>query len=296
MVNSLTVAKAGLLAFVLSCAAGCSPSAAPAASPTPPSILVVGHGEAHAKPDVATINLGVEERSPTMAEAMQRNAAQMAQLIAALKGAGVAEKDIQTSNINVHFERDVPPYPYPPPPPYGAVSEPAPAPAVAPAPAGGSKTMKPPQPPKAPAVVVSPAPAPAPRAAPAGRFVVSNNVKICVRDIARVGAVIDAAAGAGSNNMWGVSFELEKKEGVEAELRQKSVADAKSRAEALARLSGVELGPVISVSEVVSGQGVMPPMPMPISYAAEKGGSSTPVEAGQMTFNGQVQVVYAIKR
>ncbi|WP_394839126.1 SIMPL domain-containing protein [Pendulispora rubella] len=293
------LAKIGLAATTLALAAGCANNSegAGAASPSsPPSILVVGHSEAHAKPDIAYINLGVEERAPTVTEAMQRNASQMSQLVAALKRVGIAEKDIQTSNFNVRFERDLPL----PPQPYlggAGVPEIAPAPAPQASAAAGKPGVaaagKGPRTLPAPGAKSVPPPPPA-KTGPAGFYLVSNNVQIVVRDVTKVGTVIDSAAGAGSNNIWGINFELEKKDAVEGELRQKAVADARTRAEALAKLSGVEIGSIVSVSEVVSGRDMPPPMP----YAAAKAESSvnTPVEAGEMTFHGQIQVVYAIKK
>ncbi|WP_394849842.1 SIMPL domain-containing protein [Pendulispora brunnea] len=293
------LAKIGFAATTLALsvgAGGCANNSegAGAASPSsPPSILVVGHSETHAKPDIAYINLGVEERAPTVTEAMQRNSAQMTQLVAALKRVGIAEKDIQTSNFNVRFERElnIPPQPY-----VGGAGVPEIAP-PAPAPAPG----KPGAAPKGPKTLPAPTtaaksipPSPPAKTGPAGFYLVSNNVQIVVRDVTKVGNVIDSAAGAGSNNIWGINFELEKKDAVEADLRQKAVADARTRAEALAKLSGVEVGSIVSVSEVVSGRDMPPPMP----YAAAKAESSvnTPVEAGEMTFHGQIQVVYAIKK
>ncbi|WP_394829259.1 SIMPL domain-containing protein [Pendulispora albinea] len=290
-----TLAKLGLFVFALPLAAGCANNgeAQPAASPSQTSILVVGKGEAHAKPDIAHINLGVEERSATVSEAMQRNTTQMNQLVAALKNVGIAEKDIQTSNFNVRFEREL----NTPPPPYpmesavpAAPAKPLPAPTPAPGSSKGPKVTAPGR--GAPGTAAAAAPA---AKTPAGFYVVSNSVEITVRDVARVGAVIDAAAAAGSNNIWGVNFELEKKDAVEGELRQKAVADARTRAEALAKLSGVQLGPIVSVSEVVSGRDV--PAPMPYAGAAKmEAASSTPVEAGQMTFHGDIQVIFAIKK
>jgi uncharacterized protein YggE len=58
-------------------------------------------GESHATPDMASINLGVVAQAPTAAEALRLNAEKMAALFAALKQAGVPDKDIQTSNLNL---------------------------------------------------------------------------------------------------------------------------------------------------------------------------------------------------
>lgn len=60
------------------------------------------YGESKAVPDLATITLGVQTDAPTAAGAMGANAAQMNKVIAALKKAGIAERDIQTSSLSVN--------------------------------------------------------------------------------------------------------------------------------------------------------------------------------------------------
>lgn len=52
-------------------------------------------------PDLAVIQAGVVTQAATAAEAMQQNSAQMAKVLAALRKAGIAERDIQTSTINL---------------------------------------------------------------------------------------------------------------------------------------------------------------------------------------------------
>lgn len=53
-------------------------------------------------PDVAMINAGVETRAATASEAIRENSARMNRVRAALKAAGIADKDIQTSSINLN--------------------------------------------------------------------------------------------------------------------------------------------------------------------------------------------------
>jgi uncharacterized protein len=59
-------------------------------------------GESKVTPDLATITLGVQTDGATAAGAMSANAVQMNKVIAALKKAGIAERDIQTSNLSVN--------------------------------------------------------------------------------------------------------------------------------------------------------------------------------------------------
>lgn len=52
-------------------------------------------------PDLAVIQAGVVTQAATAAEAMQQNSTQMAKVLAALRKAGIAERDIQTATINL---------------------------------------------------------------------------------------------------------------------------------------------------------------------------------------------------
>ncbi|WP_176695995.1 SIMPL domain-containing protein [Phenylobacterium immobile] len=59
------------------------------------------YGETRVAPDMATINLGVMTEAPTAAAAMRANAQKMTAVMSALGKAGIAAKDIQTSNLNL---------------------------------------------------------------------------------------------------------------------------------------------------------------------------------------------------
>ena len=60
------------------------------------------YGEVRVAPDMATINLGVIGEAPTAAAAMAANSAKMNKVMAALRKAGIADKDIQTSGLNLN--------------------------------------------------------------------------------------------------------------------------------------------------------------------------------------------------
>ncbi|HTQ12668.1 MAG TPA: SIMPL domain-containing protein [Rhizomicrobium sp.] len=72
-----------------------------AAEDTPHTLSVTGQGEASAVPDQATLGAGVVTTGRTAADALAANARAMNQVFAALRRAGVAEKDIQTSGFGV---------------------------------------------------------------------------------------------------------------------------------------------------------------------------------------------------
>jgi len=71
-----------------------------------PSLNLSAYGEVKAKPDMATINFGVVTEAATAAEAMRLNAERMTQVMTALRRAGIAERDVQTSGLNLSAQYD----------------------------------------------------------------------------------------------------------------------------------------------------------------------------------------------
>jgi uncharacterized protein YggE len=69
-----------------------------------PALNLSAYGEV--APDQATINFGVVTEAPTAQEAMAQNAQQMTRVVAALRRAGIAERDIQTSGLNLSAQYD----------------------------------------------------------------------------------------------------------------------------------------------------------------------------------------------
>ncbi len=254
------------------------------------TVTVVGHGEVHAKPDVARANLGVEVTAPTVEEATKLSNARMTSLLDALKRAGVAEKDVRTSNFSINYERYDSGAPIPL-PEVAAPPVPVPAPPVAPPKAvGGAK--------HATAAASAAPPAPVPLVPPSlprartGLYRVNNTVDVTIHDMSKIGPVLDTAVAAGANNVWGISFALDNTDALGPQAREKAVADARSRAESLAKLQGLSLGPVVSVSEVV-GSRSGPPMPMPMMATATMS-DGVPVSAGEISYSSQIEVVYSL--
>ncbi|MCB1403368.1 MAG: SIMPL domain-containing protein, partial [Rhodobacteraceae bacterium] len=80
-------------------------------------------------------------------------------------------------------------------------------------------------------------------------FQASNMVTVTVRDIDRLGAVVDAVAAAGGNRIFGVDFAVDEPRAQIDAARERAVADARAKAELYAGAAGVALGPVLSISE-----------------------------------------------
>ena len=243
-----TLVRAGALGLSLACAAA-APAAlaqsAPAAQDVAsrPAVLnLSAYGEVQAAPDMATINLGVNTEAPTAAAALQANAAQMTKVIAALKKAGIADKDIQTSNLNLNAQ-------------YDYVQN---------------------EPPKL------------------RGYQASNQVTITVRDLARLGAAVDATVNAGANQVNGISFGLSDPTAAENAAREKAVKALAAKANLYAAATGNRIARLASLSE---GGGYAAPPPMPMYAAARMAkADATPVAAGELTVRIDISGVYELAR
>ncbi|MDZ4136162.1 MAG: SIMPL domain-containing protein [Paracoccaceae bacterium] len=77
-------------------------AAGPALAQQRPAITVTGEGRVDAAPDVATISLGVTTEGATATQAMAANSAELARVLANLRAAGIAERDLQTSGLSLN--------------------------------------------------------------------------------------------------------------------------------------------------------------------------------------------------
>ncbi|MDX8480180.1 SIMPL domain-containing protein [Mesorhizobium sp. VK24D] len=90
----LPVALAAAIAFpALASAADTQP---------PPRIVVSGEGEATIAPDMAILTLSVMREAKTARAALDADNDAMAAVIAAMKSAGIAERDLQTAGIQIN--------------------------------------------------------------------------------------------------------------------------------------------------------------------------------------------------
>jgi uncharacterized protein len=117
----------------------------------------------------------------------------------------------------------------------------------------------------------------------------SNTVSAVVRDLAQVGPVIDAGIAAGANNVSGPSLSREDRDELYHEALEKAVADAKAKAEVLAKAAGVTVGAVQSMTESPQSGG-----PMPIAFGAMRA-ADAPIETGTTQITAAVRVVFTLR-
>ncbi len=116
---------------------------------------------------------------------------------------------------------------------------------------------------------------------------VVNQVRITVREIKRLGEILDQAIVLGANQVGGISFDVANAETLKDEARKQAMGNAKRRAELYASAAGVQLGQVMRISESVSE--ARPSGPVRAMAA------SIPIEVGTRTLTVEVHVTYALR-
>ncbi len=125
-------------------------------------------------------------------------------------------------------------------------------------------------------------------------YVANNSVSITVRDLNKVGEVLGKSVSSGANNINGVSFSVSDPEKLQTQARDKAMANAKAKAEQMAKAAGTTIDKVMSIHENIYE--VQPqPMARGLAVAQAADVSPVPVSGGQFEVSVQVSVVYIIK-
>jgi uncharacterized protein YggE len=121
-------------------------------------------------------------------------------------------------------------------------------------------------------------------------YTAANEVTLRVRDLGKLGDLLDKVTVAGANRIEGIAFIVSNQDGLLDEARRKAVADAKDKADLYAKAAGFTLGKVMSFTE----ESVPPPRPMARAMVASGAAAPVPVEAGEMTLPVRVRVVWSL--
>lgn len=240
-----------------------------AISPLGPSSALLSlsaEGRSRRTPDLAQFSAGVITQGRTAAEAMAANSRKMDGVIAALRRAGVPERDIQTSAISLQ-------------PRYHNPEQEAQM--------RARMTREPYVPP------VNPDP---PRII---GYEARNSVQVQVRRLGEMGRVIDALVSVGANEINGPTFTLDEPRAAQDEARVEAVATGRQRAELYARAAGMRVVRILSISEgggyypveqiVVTGSRAMgpgAPPPPPV----------TPISPGEVSIGVSVSMQFELAR
>lgn len=107
--------------------------------------------------------------------------------------------------------------------------------------------------------------------------------------IAAAGALIDAAVNAGANTVSGPTLDLSSRDALYLDALGEAVADARAKAEALAKAGGFGIGQVSSVTESSASP------PVPLFQGAVAKSAATPVEPGTQDVTADVTVSFVIR-
>src|SRR5262249_51077644 len=114
----------------------------------------------------------------------------------------------------------------------------------------------------------------------------SNSVNVSAA-LARSGELVDAAVGAGANDVDGPSLDTADKSSLYNRAVDKALSDAKQKAEALASAAGLTLGTALKVHE--GGNEVV----QPLFAEAARSSAAPPIEAGTQKIQASVTVTYS---
>ncbi len=121
-------------------------------------------------------------------------------------------------------------------------------------------------------------------------YIVDNSVYVTVRDLTKVGDLLDTAVKAGANSISGIQFDVADKTNALSDARKAAVTNATEIANELATAAKVTLGPVQSINIYGSS-----PMPVFDARAAAMESASVPVSPGQLNITVEVQIVFEIQ-
>ena len=120
-------------------------------------------------------------------------------------------------------------------------------------------------------------------------FSATNTVSATIKELAKAGAVIDAAVNAGANQVYGPSLSHGDQDELYRQALKAAVANARANAQALASASNVSLG---RVTTIVEGGGA--PQPVPFAAADKAMAESTPIEPGTQQTTASVTVTFSV--
>lgn len=209
-----------------------------------PAISVTGEATEALAPDMALVNLAVVRTEATARAALDGTNKAMADVLAAMKQAGVADKDLQTSGFFIQAQYDY----------------------------SSDNDGKPPK---------------------LLGYQVGNTLTVRLRDLSKLGALLDTSVTLGVNQGGDIRFLNDKPEAAMDKARAEAVRDALAKAKILADAAGVDLGDVLEIDDNVA---VAEPVPMArMSMAAKESSDAVPVATGENSYRASVSVKIAIK-
>ncbi|MEI6480553.1 MAG: SIMPL domain-containing protein [bacterium] len=221
--------------------------------PVTNSITVSGQGEAVAIPDIATFSFSVTKEAKTSAEAQKLVTDASSKVLDAVKKDGVEDKDVKTTNYSLY-----PKYDYP-------------------------QTV-------CPAIYPSNCP---PAKEVLRGYEVSQSFEVKIRSTDKVGQIVSDVTSAGVTNINGPTFGVDNEDAVIAQARNEAIANAKSKAESIAKGLGVKLVRIVNFSE--NENGYVAPMMNSFAVGSADMKSAPQLPAGENKYSRTVNITYEIR-
>lgn len=125
-------------------------------------------------------------------------------------------------------------------------------------------------------------------------YVVTNSLRVRIRDLARLGDILDTSVTLGVNSGGGIQFTSDNPKAAIEQARKSAMQNAIAKAKTLTETAGAELGRVLSISE----SGARPPRPRSIARAekalAMSADMAVPVAAGENAYTITVSVSWEL--
>ena len=231
-------------------------------------LSLTGEGTSRRTPDIALFSAGVVTQASNATEALADNSRKMEAVIAALKRAGIAERDIQTSAISLQPRYSNPELE---------------------AQLRARETRQPYVPPtEAPRII---------------GYEARNSVQVRVRRLGQMGKIIDTLISEGANQVDGPSFTLDEPREALDEARREAVAVGRQRAELYAQATGMRVARLLSISE---GGGYYPVQQVIAVTGSTRGGYGgappppppppAPVSPGELNLGVSVSMQFELSR
>jgi uncharacterized protein YggE len=125
-------------------------------------------------------------------------------------------------------------------------------------------------------------------------YQIQNLVEVKSTNVGGLGALLDDVVSAGATRVMGIRFEASNMEDLKNQARDQAMANAKAKAEQLARDAGVTLGRPITIEESDAG-GVTPVRAQAPAAALAGQAATTPIQPGELQVQTTIRVVYGIQ-
>ena len=206
------------------------------------TISVSSEGSVKVKPDVSSINVGVQTENKSSKVAQQENATKMSKVMVVLKGLKIADTDIKTSQYTIY--------------PIETYSE---------------KDQR--------SYITG--------------YRVINTLEITIRDISKVGAVIDTVTANDANTVSNIQFTVADPDKYYLQALENATGKAKAKADVLAKQFGIKIGLPLQINEMSGGYN--PPImyqSMDSMKAMNAAPQATSISTGKLEINASVGLVY----